>query len=157
MDSSEKIEILRKKVQEAFRFFKTLTDEEVSAFLDFCDVKQVAAGETLWREGDSDNYAAFIISGKIGIKKKTEFLHKYMIVGTFAKGTVVGELCLLTDHLRSVTAVIIETVDLVILTSKKFERLITEQPILGLKLLRHIFLVISKRLSRSTERIASIF
>ena len=157
MQSQEVVESLQDRMKKAFRFFKSLSDDEILAFLEFCENRQMAAGKTLWQEGDDDNYAVFIVSGKIGIKKKTEFANKHMIVGTFAKGTVVGELCLLTDHLRSVTAVILEPVDLVILTSKNFERLMTGYPRLGLKLLKHIFLVISKRLSRSTERIASIF
>lgn len=153
---TEDTETLRDKIKEEFLFFKTLSDSEISDFLSFCEFRKSAAGGDLWQEGDSDNYAAFIVSGKLGIKKKTEF-DKHMIVGTFARGSVAGELCLLTNHLRSVTAVVLEDVELVLLRSNAFERLITEHPMLGLKLLRHIFLVISKRLSRSTERIASIF
>ncbi len=157
MLSEDKIQILCDKMKKEFRFFKSLSDEELRAFLGFCNNIQVNSGLNLWSEGDSDNYAVFIISGKIGIKKKTEFEGKYMIVGTFAKGTVVGELCLLTDQARSVTAVILEPVDIVTLSSKDFEKLMEKHPMLGLKLLRHIFLVISKRLNRSTERMASIF
>ncbi len=139
MQSLNTIDSLCDRMKNAFNFFKTLSDDDILAFLNFCENRQAAAGKTLWREGDTDNYAAFIISGKIGIKKKTEFANKYMIVGTFAQGTVVGELCLFTDHLRSVTAVILEPVDIVILSSKNFEKLITEYPMLGLKLLKHIF------------------
>jgi CRP-like cAMP-binding protein len=157
MHALKAIESLSDSMKEAFKFFKALSDDDIQAFLSFCNNKQVDAGMTLWQEGDSDNYAAFVVSGRLGIKKKTEFEGKHMIVGTFAKGTVVGELCLLTDHPRSVTAVVLEPVDLVILASKNFERLITERPMLGLKLLKHIFLVISKRLSISTDRIAKIF
>ena len=157
MQTLETIESLSSRLKEVFKFFKTLSGDEIQVFLSFCDNRQVDKGKTLWQEGDSDNYAAFVISGKLGIKKKTEFEGKYMIVGTFARGTVVGELCLLTDHPRSVTAVVLEATDLVILTSSNFEKLITERPMLGLKLLKHIFLVTSRRLNRSTDRIAKIF
>jgi len=150
------IESIQGKVKEEFRFFKSLTNDEIEKFLNFCEFKTGLKGEHLWEEGDTDNYAVFILSGKLGIKKKTEF-DKYMIVGTFAKGTVAGELCLLTDRNRSVTAVILEDVEILRLMSEDFERLISEYPMLGLKLLRHIFLVISNRLNRSTARIASIF
>ena len=150
-------ENLREKLKANFKFFNSLTDDEVDSFLDFCENRQVDAGENLWVEGDTDNYAAFIISGKMGIKKRTEFEGKYMIVGTFEKGTVVGELCLLTEKARSVTAKILESIDVLILSSQNFEKLITDYPMLGLKLLRHIFLVTSKRLSRSYDRMASIF
>lgn len=148
---------LSARMNEVFRFFNALSEEEVSVFLGFCESRMIDIGQTLWKEGDSDNYSAFVISGKVGIKKKTEFEGKYMIVGTFARGTVIGELCLLTDHVRSVTAVVLETAEIVILTSKNFEKLITERPLLGLKLLKHIFMAISNRLSRSTDRMARIF
>ena len=123
---------LSERMREVFRFFSALSDEEVGTFLGFCESRQIDAGKTIWSEGDSDNYAAFVVSGKVGIKKKTEFEGKYMIVGTFARGTVVGELCLLTDHVRSVTAVVLEPAEIVILASRSFEKLITERPLLGL-------------------------
>ncbi len=157
MPSIENMEMLSGKMKEEFRFFNTLGADELQAFLSYCENKQIDAGENLWTEGDQDNFAAFIISGKLGIKKKTEFEGKYMIVGTFAKGTVVGELCLLTKQTRSVTSIVLEPLNYVRLSTDEFEKLMTEYPMLGLKLLRHIFLVISKRLSRSTERMAAIF
>jgi len=150
------IDSIEGKIREEFRFFKSLTHDEIEKFLKFCEFRTGLKGEHLWEEGDTDNYAVFILSGKLGIKKKTEF-DKYMIVGTFAKGTVAGELCLLTDRNRSVTAVILEDIEILQLTSEDFEKLISEYPMLGLKLLRHVFLVISNRLNRSTSRIASIF
>lgn len=157
MQATSSIDSLSLRMKEVFKFFKTLSDDEIEAFLSYCENRQVDGGEILWHEGDTDNYAAFVVSGKVGIKKKTEFKGKYMIVGTFARGTVVGELCLLSDNARSVTAEVLEPAEIVILSSMNFEMLIAERPMLGLKLLRHIFLVISKRLQRSTDRIAKIF
>lgn len=154
----ENIDIYCQKMRSEFLFFKTLPDEELRAFLSYCQNRKGNAGENLWSEGDSDNYAAFVISGKLGIKKKTEFAGKHMIVGTFSRGTVVGELCLLLDNKqRSVTAAILEPIDLVLLSNNDFERLMSEYPMIGLKLLKHIFMVISKRLRTSTDRIAKIF
>ena len=153
MDISEGIG----KLRENFKFFNTLTDDELSAFLGYCETRQVDKKGTLWKEGDHDHYAAFIVSGKVGIKKRTEFEGKYMIVGTFGSGTVVGELCLLTDKPRSVTAVVLDPIDCIILSNDNFEKLMSEHTRLGLKLLKHIFLVTSERLNRSTDRIAKIF
>ena len=149
--------MLSEKIKKEFVFFRSLSDNEISDFISFCENKQVPAEEILWHEGEKDNYAVFILSGKMGIKKKTEFEGKHMIVGTFGKGTVAGELCLLTDHARSVTAEILEPAELMILTNKNFEGLITKNPMLGLKLLRHIFIITSKRLNKSYDRIASMF
>lgn len=153
MNISENI----RKLRENFKFFNTLTDDELSTFLGYCETKQIAEGETLWKEGDYCNYAAFIVSGKVGIKKRTEFEGKYMIVGTFGSGTVLGELCLLTDKPRSVTAVVLEPLDSISLSNDNFELLLTEHTQLGMKLLKHIFIITSERLTRSTDRIAKIF
>ena len=140
-----------------FKYFKTLTDEELCTFLGFCETKHMAKGKTLWKEGDEYHYAAFIVSGKLGIKKRTEFKGKHMIVGTFGSGTVLGELCLLTNKPSSVTAVVLESVDSVILSRDNFELMLTEHPKLGLKLLKHIFVIMSERLKKSNDRIAKIF
>ena len=146
-----------RQLKEKFNFFNTLTDDELNTFLGFCDSKQIGEGETLWKEGDEYHYAAFIVSGKVGIKKMTEFEGKHMIVGTFGSGTVLGELCLLTNKPRSVTAVVLESVDSIILSSDNFELMLTEHTRLGLKLLKYIFVITSERLTRSTDRIAKIF
>ena len=145
------------QLQEKFKFFNTLTDDELITFLGYCDSKQRGEGDTLWKEGDEYNYAAFIVSGKVGIKKMTEFEGKHMIVGTFGSGTVLGELCLLTNKPRSVTAVVLEPIDSIILSSDNFEQMLTEHTKLGLKLLKYIFIITSERLTRSTDRIARIF
>ncbi|UCH45358.1 MAG: hypothetical protein JSV11_01260, partial [Nitrospiraceae bacterium] len=73
MDLIENIDAYCRKMRSEFMFFKNLSDEELRAFLRFCQKREGNAGENLWSEGDSDNYAAFVISGKLGIKKKTEF------------------------------------------------------------------------------------
>ena len=96
-------------------------------------------------------------SKEIGIKKQTDFPGKHVVVGVYTGGSVIGELCLLTDNPRTVSADVIESVDMVVLHSKKFEALIEKFPMIGLSLLRHIFLCTSKRLTKSYDRIATIF
>ncbi|MGC9520148.1 MAG: hypothetical protein ACP5FP_10910, partial [Desulfuromonadaceae bacterium] len=50
-----------------------------------------------------------------------------------------------------------EDVDLLFLSNEEFENLIVCHPYLGLKLLRSLFRMTSKRLSSSYSRIASLF
>jgi CRP-like cAMP-binding protein len=146
-----------RKLKDKFKFFNTMTDDEFRTFIGYCDTKQMKAGENLWEEGDKSHYTVFILSGKVGIKKQTEFKGKHMVIGTFDPGTVLGELCLLTDKPRSVTAVILEPLHSIVLSSDNFELLGTQHPRLALKLLKHIFAITVERLHRSTDRIARIF
>ncbi|MDY0190816.1 MAG: cyclic nucleotide-binding domain-containing protein [Desulfuromonas sp.] len=143
--------------QDKFPFFKNLPVEEVTQLLKFFSRHQASAGEIIWHEGDKDNSAAFILSGQLGIKKMTEFTNRHIIVGTYSSGSVVGELCLLTDNNRTVTAEALSDVELLFLSNENFEKLVNAHPTLGLKLLRGLFKMTSKRLTKSYERIASIF
>lgn len=144
-------------IREKFQFFQTLSPQECENFLKFCEPTQVDAGKILWNEGDTDNFAAFILDGKLGIKKRTEFDGRHVIVGVYAPGSVVGELCLLTQNPRSVTAEVMEPTEVLVLHSQNFENMLQQFPMLGLSLLRHIFIATSKRLTKSYERIASMF
>ncbi len=145
------------RIREQFQFFQTLSREDCEIFLSFCEKIDAEPGKTLWQEGDKDNYTAFILNGKLGIKKQTEFNGKYVIVGIYTPGSVVGELCLLTQNPRSVTAEVIEPTEMLLLHSQNFEEMLQQFPMMGLALLRHIFLATSKRLTKSYERIASMF
>ncbi len=145
------------QAQDKFPFFSNLSADQIANILQFCTRHQAKTGEILWHEGDTDNQAAFILTGKLGIKKMTEFSNRHIIVGTYSSGSVVGELCLLTDNKRAVTAEALTDVDLLLLSNDKFEELIEAYPTLGLKLLRGLFKMTSKRLTKSYERIASIF
>ncbi len=144
-------------IREQFQFFQSLSPEDCERFLEFCERTRVEAGQNLWEEGDTDNYAVFILQGKLGIKKQTEFDGRHVIVGIYTPGSVVGELCLLTSNPRSVTAEVIAPSELLLLHSQNFEEMLRHFPLLGLSLLRHIFIATSKRLTKSYERIASIF
>ncbi|TRO83107.1 Crp/Fnr family transcriptional regulator [Desulfuromonas acetexigens] len=140
-----------------FPFFQSLQTDEVEQFLSYCRRLRAEAGTNLWQEGDADNFAAFILDGKLGIKKRTEFGGSQVIVGLYAPGSVVGELCLLTSNPRSVTAEVIETADLLLLHSQNFEEMLGNHSQLGIALLRHIFVTTARRLTKSYERIASVF
>lgn len=140
-----------------FQFFRNLPEQDLKLLLKYCQRHKTEAGSVLWHEGDNDNKVGFILSGKIGIKKMTAFTNKHVIVGTYGPGSVFGELCLLTSEPCSVGAEVLEDVDLLFLSNDQFENLIASHPYLGLKLLRSLFRMTSKRLSSSYSRLASLF
>jgi CRP/FNR family transcriptional regulator, cyclic AMP receptor protein len=142
---------------EKFECFRSFNASELNSILSFCERVTVPPGGLLWSEGYGENYAAFILDGKIAIKKQTEFNGKSIVVGIYTAGSVIGELCLLTDKPRAVSAEVLDTADLVVLHNHKLEEMIEEHPLIGLRLLRHIFLCTSKRLTKSYERFASMF
>jgi len=137
--------------------FSFLCEENLSELTGYFQYKTVKSGEILWEEGDPCDYVAIISSGRVEIKKKTEFEGKYVVVGIYNRGAVVGALCILNSSPRAVTAVALEDVSLMIITPENFEKLITAKPELGIRLLKGMLLSVSIRLRKSFERLAKFF
>lgn len=150
-------EDLCSRMKSDFRFFRYLEEAEKMVAGQYLDCCEIPAGTVLWNEGDDSDCAAFVVEGKIEVKKETEFKGKHVIVGIYGEGTVVGELCLLTGDKRAVTATALTDAWLLKLTNERFEALMQEQPVVGGKLLKGMFLAVSRRLRKSFERLAAIF
>jgi len=151
------VEDLCRKIKSDFRFFKYLEEHEqivVGHYLECCEVP---IGTVLWHEGDDSNSAAFVVEGKIEVKKETEFKDKHVIVGIYGEGSVVGELCLFSKEKRAVTATALTDVVLLKITAERFDALLEVHPAIGGKLLKGMFLAVSLRLRKSFDRLAAIF
>jgi len=133
--------------------FNFLSDGDLKNLSAFFENKNITAGENLWKEDDPFDYIAFIVSGKVEIKKETEYKGKNVIVGVYSKGA----LCILDDSLKKVTAVALEDVSLTIITQENLDKLIDTNPGLGAKLLKGMLLTVSDRLRKSFDRLTVFF
>ncbi|PLX92036.1 MAG: hypothetical protein C0619_06720 [Desulfuromonas sp.] len=145
------------QLKESYRFFRYLNKEETAVVTEYLHCRFLSAGQVLWNEGDPSEKAAFVVDGRVEIKKETEFSGKHVIVGIYGQGSIVGELCLLSGEPRAVTATALTDTSLLMLSREQFDRLLEEHPDLGAKLLKGMFLALSTRLRKSFERLASIF
>jgi CRP/FNR family cyclic AMP-dependent transcriptional regulator len=137
--------------------FGFLNDTNAEELCKFFDCKTVSAGETLWEEGAPCDYVAIIVSGRVEIKKQTEFEGRHMVVGVIGGGSVVGALCILDEQPRAVTADALEDVTLLTITHQKLEQLISTHQDLGVKLLKGVLMSVSLRLRRCFGRLTSFF
>lgn len=133
--------------------FNFLSDEDLKNLSTFFESKNIPAGETLWKKEDPFDYIAFIVSGRVEIKKKTEFEGMNVIMSIYSKGA----LCIHDGSLRKVTAVALEDVSLTIITQENLDRLIETNPGLGAKLLKGMLHTVSDRLRKSFDRIVTFF
>ncbi len=137
--------------------FRFLSPEEIKEISGFLKCRTVPAGETLWNEGDQCGYVAIIVSGSVEIKKDSGLKGNHIVLGIYGKGAFVGELCMLDDTCRAVTAVARDDTSLVLITQESFEKLQTSCPELGCKLMKGMLLAVSKRLKGAFDRLVSIF
>lgn len=138
-------------------FFSFFGEQEMEAVSPFFNCRTLAERSILWQSGDPCGFTAFIVSGKVQIKIDTEFPGKQVVVGVFTRGAVIGANCAVGKAARNTTAMAMEDSGLILITHDNFEKLIADQPVVGVKLLRGMLLSETIRLQQAYSRLASIF
>lgn len=145
------------KLDEEEGVFSFLCEDECMKLSRFFELKTIAAGEKIWSENDSCHFSAIIVSGTVGINKETGFKKYGIAVGSYTRGAIVGELCILDKSARAVSAIAYEDVSLLIITKKNFDSLIAEYPLQGAQLLKGMLFSVSKRLKGCYDRLVAVF
>ena len=144
-------------MMEELSFFPFMEEKDFTDIPCYFKRRLVKTGEVLFHEGDTCDYLAYIITGRLEIKKATDFQGKEFILGIYGRGSLVGELCFLDGSPRPYTAVALEECTLVELSKANFDTMVAEEPELGIKFLKGLLLAVSIRLRKSFDRMAAIF
>ncbi len=142
-----------KDLETAFGF---LTHGERRSICPYLKTMVCPAKAVLMEENETSNYLGFLTKGRLAVKKETNFKGKYIILAILERGTVVGETEILGHGPRSSTVVAVEDSRLLTLTDESFDRLLADDPPLGIKLLKRIVYVISLRLRKAGERLSQL-
>lgn len=137
--------------------FTFLNEDDLKKVSVFFQHKTFKAGEVLWEEGSPCGYTAFIISGRVQVKKRTEFKGNQVVLGVYNKGAYVGTLCLLDGSPRAVTAEALDDVCVIVITRKNFDKLSKSHPEIATAIMKGMMLAISKRLKKSFDRLVAVF
>ena len=138
--------------------FNLLSDEDVEVVLPYLEMKQCSKGSVLFNEGDSGDYIGIIVSGKLDVKKQTEFKGSQLIIASLKKGSFVGEMSLVNENEpRSATVEASEDSELIILKKGSLDVLNEKHPTIGIKILKGLNQVLAVRLRKTVERLTSIF
>jgi CRP-like cAMP-binding protein len=124
--------------------FTFLSEDDLKKVSVYFQHKTFGAGEILWEEGAPCGYVAFIVSGRVQVKKKTEFKGNQVVLGVYNKGAYVGALCLLDGSPRAVTAEALDDVCVMVITRKNFDKLSKSYPEIGTAIMKGMLLAISK-------------
>ncbi len=136
--------------------FDLLTPDELDILSRHIENKKVPKGMVLCKEGAVGDSLFYIIEGKIEIKKEATD-GRQTVLAQFHKGSTVGEMSLVEESPRSATATALEDVELLILTREKFEKILSDEPPVGVKILRNIARSLSTRLRHTSGRFADLF
>ena len=101
-----------------------------AVFINASEQRQEAPGQTVFAEGDSGNEMFGVISGAIELRKGDRVLTQLGVGDTF------GELSIISDAPRSLTAVAIEETVLAVIDEKTFLYLVHETPMFAIQVMR---------------------
>ncbi len=136
--------------------FPYLLPEECKILCEFLEYRKCAKDEVFIHQGDPGDFMGFLLSGKLAIKKETNFPGKFVLVAILESGSLVGEISVVEKNPRTATVVAMEESEILILPHSKTQKLIEENPLLAIKLLKKIIRVLGARLQRSSSRLAQL-
>ena len=126
--------------------------DEIATIARYMSVETFDKGDYIFRQGEKQNFMAFIVEGKIDIVKESADSLEIIVV-TLLPSTYFGEMSFVDDEPRSASAVVREKALLLFLSTANFERICSEHPKLGLKILKSIAKLISQRLRMTTGKL----
>lgn len=126
--------------------------EEIEIIARYMNVHNFKKGDYVFKQGDRQDFMAFIVEGKIDIiKESADSLE--MIVVTLLPSTYFGEMSFVDEEPRSASAVAREDSLLLFLSTENFERIALEHPHLAIRILKNIAKLISQRLRMTTGKL----
>ena len=137
--------------------FSFIEEDDVEKIIPFFELVDYPATSVVFREGDPGDFIGFVVSGKLEVKKQTEFKGNQLIIALLSSGALVGELSIFDQHERSATVEAVEDTAMLVLRNTSLDALLQQHPHTGTKLLKGLIRILALRLRKATERLTTIF
>lgn len=124
-----------------------LTQEEMAAIEKAGVLRTFSKGEPIIREGAPGSSFFLILDGVVEVRKGLDS-GKYKKLVELGPLDIIGEVCFLGVENRSATVVALEPSQLMEFERAQFDRLITDRPLIGLKLYRSMACELAHRLAK---------
>jgi serine/threonine protein phosphatase PrpC len=140
---NRKVEVLKQ-----MPLFRHLNYKEILRVLALTEVKDYKPGDEIITEDEPGSELFIILSGKVRLHKENA------LVGHVGQGAHLGEMALIDNGPRSVSATAEEPTRMLVLRRRDFNDLIRNFPRLSVKLLWSFVQVLSQRLRKTNEELA---
>ncbi|MEY4641603.1 MAG: hypothetical protein RLZZ227_1597 [Pseudomonadota bacterium] len=142
--ASSMVDVLLEMLGES-KFFEDFTLDDILALSRFMTVYRAEPGDTIIREGDTDDYMLFILEGRINIVK-TDAHGERRPMTSVGPGATLGEMSMIDGEPRFATCIAIDATTFSVFGRDSMVRIIMDQPALGAKILIKLVTLLSQRL-----------
>jgi CRP-like cAMP-binding protein len=130
-----------------------MNEAELAIMKSVLSRRTYAAGEVVFREGDTSDELYTIAKGSASVRLRLSGPERETRLITFSPGTVFGEVALLDREARSATVEADDELVCYVLTRENFDQLTAGHPAVAIKLLTNLGREISGRLRRANRTI----
>lgn len=130
-----------------------LSHEDMEQFAQYLYAATAEPEEIIFNEGAREPYMCFVAQGLVRITKG-DSKKKVKTIGDIGPGRSVGEMSIIDGLPRSASARAVENTVVLVLTKENFDRLVKENPRLGVILFKRLAQMISHRLRVSDWMLA---
>ena len=134
--------------------FDNLEPAEIKQLVDIVDVKELAAGDTLFKEGAPGDAWYAMYRGRVDVIKDVGEDQKEIY--PLGKGACFGEIAILDGKPRSATIKAIEDCVVLKISRSDFQTLLDQDHIVAYKLLRNLAINLAQRVRSTTERLSEL-
>lgn len=134
--------------------FDSLDGRELKTVARHMSYFEIQKGEVLFKEGDPGDYLCFVIEGGLDILKEAAAPGTSVVISTITRKRPLGEMSVIDNTTRSATARARTHTSLVSLPKTGFEKLLVQNPIIGIKILKGIARWMSMNMRRTSSLLA---
>lgn len=133
---------------------KGFSDQEILELKESFQLLEFSQGQILFRKGDLSD--AFYIIGKGSVEIRIPDRGHEEVIATLTDNAILGEVGLLTDQVRSATAVTVRATSLLKMMRGTFERLLSEGKLVTFKFVYQIAKILSFRLRQMDQAMVKL-
>ena len=134
--------------------FNNLDPGMLGRIINIAYTKVYKKGEVIFSEGEIGKAVFIVASGSLEITKKISEKEEGILI-ILSPGDFFGEMALLEELPRSATARAIENSEIYIIYKVNFDGLIEKYPQVGLKIIRNLAGILSKRLRKTSDQVTA--
>lgn len=135
--------------------FKDFNDKEIAVLSKYVEEKTIAAPTPLFLENMRGESMFIVASGAVKLSKMLSEGEEKTLT-TLGPGDFFGEMALIEGGPRSVSAIVVQDAQVLVLKRSGFEKLMAESPQLAVKVVIGIYKSLSDRIRELSPRIQSM-
>ena len=141
------------KIVNQIPIFDELNPDELGYIVNFLDLIDLPKDEFLFNEGDKGEHMCFVCEGSLAVVKAS-FTGVDIVIAEIRKNNTIGEMALIDNYTRSATVKALLDTTLVKMTKESYNRILDNNPNIGIKILKKIAKNLSQNLRKTASRLA---